>query len=179
MEGIAIGVSILALVFSLFTFFWRDITRVKLRLWIPPDDFEWVAQKGEDRPYAQIINRSPFDVRVRRMLYRVKRFRKRPLDFPVPLAFGDTEALPQVIEARRSHTVRLHPSDFTDLHKFKGKLMIELDTLQLRKLGFRQSRKLRRYLYEKVRPQDELADKRSNDMKTWIKGESSAANRDE
>lgn len=151
-EAIAITVSLLALAFSGFTFFWRDTTRVRMKLWIPPRNPEFIALEGEDEPYISIINYSPFDVSIRRLFYRGKVDPKNSFDFPVASLCANIDSFPKTIEARRSHRVQLDPSELSGLHKFDGQLIAELDTLKLIKLGRTDRRKLNTYMDTVVRP---------------------------
>ena len=151
-ETIAIIISMLALMFSAFTFFWKDMTRVEMRLWVPPlHDPEFIALEGEDHPYVSLINHSPFDVRVRRLLFRIivkrKTFKRtRYSNLPIPLSPSDMGSLPHTIGARQSHRVQLDRTDLREMYEQSSELLAELDTLKLIKLKRADRKKFKKYL---------------------------------
>ena len=154
-DWIAIGaflISLAALAVAIVTTYLRDTHRGFVRLWFPNPNGA-LPEDARD-PYLEVINLSPFDVRIQSVYAETSSGNK--FHFPGP--FGDDIVFPLEVGARRSIKIDLHLSCFYGLPHKTFKVFAETDTGKLFSAKRKSNKAAMKYVNTVVAEQEGLAD---------------------
>lgn len=154
----ALCIALGALIVSILTFYVRDAHRGKLRMWFP--DPNRGLPQDTLAPYLDIVNMSPFDIRVVRLYAMTED--GNTYDLPGP--FGEFDEFPKEIGARHSTRVQLHHTSFYELEEKKLKIIAETDTGKRFYPRRGDMKKLNRYIQTVVVEQSELANEKQKEI---------------
>jgi len=165
----AFCVALAALAVSILTVYLRDSYRGRLRVWVPKPERGLPQDAGD--PHVDIVNMSPFDIRVSELYLELGTGER----YHLPGPFGDADIeFPLDISARRSVRVGLH---FTSFYGVAGKsltMIAETDTGKKLYPACGMHKHIKRYVETVVAEQEALADEKQRET---IRNFSAAANR--